>query len=124
MNRNCIGNAGQLGLPVGICPIVVSTLFVLSRMVPFGTWPSLFSFCISISLKSLSANNAEMRFSHSTACSSVSIGLSTVPSAAMVQATNLVQQKKKAGIGAQARPDIDSLFYLVVIELLTAVICV
>ena len=34
-----------------------------------------------------------------------------------------MQQKKKAGVGAQARPDIDSFFLFICIELLTAVIC-
>ena len=40
-----------------------------------------------------------------------SIGLTTVAA------------KSQVGVGEQARPDIDSFFYLVVIELLTAVIC-
>ena len=35
-----------------------------------------------------------------------------------------VAAKSQVGIGVQVQPDMDSFFYLVVIELLTSVICV
>jgi len=98
--------------------------FVLSCVVPFRAKPSSFSFYTNSSLKFLSANNVDTHFFLSTACPSVLIGLFTISSATIVQATNLVQQKKSGYWCAGATGYRHPFFYLVVIELLTAVFCV